>query len=181
VALTAAGHGAKVELVSRIGDDPAGDAVLLAFARSGVGHVATLRDAGRHTRVTSDTTDPLLGEDGTRTGDPSSDEPILDDADVALALRYLTDYRVIVVAHPPDARIVGEAATAAGWAGAQLVVVVLSGVEPALDVPDGALVLSADPDAEGTAERLGVYAAALDEGAEPDTAYAVLTAATGQL
>jgi hypothetical protein len=183
-AITAAGRGAKVEIVSRIGDDPAGDEVLLAFARAGVGHVATLRDAGHSTRIVSDTTEGLLAEDEAQTEASNADTPgetsVLDDADVALALRYLTDYRVIVVVHPPEARIVGEAATAAGWAGAQLVVVVPPGVEPAPAVPDGALVISADRDAEGTAERLGIYAVALDGGTTPDTAYAVLTAPTGQ-
>jgi hypothetical protein len=183
-AITAAGRGARVEIVSRIGDDLAGDEVLVAFARAGVGHVATLRDAGPGTRIVSDTTEGLLAEDEAQTeaanADTPGDTPVLDDADVALALRYLTDYRVIVVVHPNDARIVGEAATAAGWAGAQLVVVVLPGDEPALDVPDGALVLAVDPGAEGTAERVGVYAAALDAGAAPATAYDVLTAATGQ-
>jgi sugar/nucleoside kinase (ribokinase family) len=184
LALAAAQGGAKVEIVSRIGDDPAGDEVLLAFARAGVGHVATLRDAGLGTRRVSDTTDAVLIEDGSSADATDAPEPggeaVLDDGDVALALRYLTDFRVIVLVHPTDARIVSEAAAASGWASAQLVVVVLPGIEPELDVGDDVLVLSADRDAEGTAERVGAFAAAVDAGGDPDTAYAVLTAATGE-
>ena len=44
IALAAAAHGAAVELVGRTGDDPAGDALLIALAHAGVGHVARLRD-----------------------------------------------------------------------------------------------------------------------------------------
>ena len=47
IALAAAAAARAVELVARIGDDPAGDAVLLAFAAAGIGHVATLRDPAR--------------------------------------------------------------------------------------------------------------------------------------
>ena len=180
-ALAAAERGAKVEVVTRLGDDLAGDGVLLAFARAGVGHVATLRDAGLRTRVVADTTEAFLADDGEEpeaTDDQgSTGRSALDDADVALALRYLTDYRVVVVAHPTDTGIVHEAASAAGWANAHLVVVI-SAAASMTDMPDAALVLSADPDAEDTAQRVGVYSAALDAGAEPELAYGVLTAAT---
>ncbi len=44
VALAAAGAGAAVEVVGRAGDDPAGDALMLALASAGIGHVAVLRD-----------------------------------------------------------------------------------------------------------------------------------------
>ena len=38
-----------VQLVGRVGEDPAGEATLLALARDGIGHVATLRDPARPT------------------------------------------------------------------------------------------------------------------------------------
>ncbi len=49
VARAAAAAGVEVQLVGKVGGDPAGDAVLLSLARGGVGHLALLRDAGlRH-------------------------------------------------------------------------------------------------------------------------------------
>ena len=97
-----------------------------------------------------------------------------------LALRYLSDYRVIVVAHPGDPGIIGEVVAAAGYAGAQLAVITDPGSEPSEDLPPGALHLEARRDADGTAARLGRYAAAVDAGEDLDTAYAVLTAATAE-
>ena len=38
IARAAAAAGAEVQLIGKVGDDPAGDAVLLALARGGVGH-----------------------------------------------------------------------------------------------------------------------------------------------
>src|SRR4051812_42332685 len=51
IAIAAATAGAAVELVGRVGDDPTGDALVLALSRAGVGHVAVLRDSGRETPV----------------------------------------------------------------------------------------------------------------------------------
>ena len=51
VALAAAEQGAAVELIGRAGDDPAGDALLLALAGAHVGHVALLRDPTRPTPI----------------------------------------------------------------------------------------------------------------------------------
>ena len=50
-----------------------------------------------------------------------TEPPSLDPADVGLALRYLSDYRVIVLIHPTGQEMVAEASAAAGWAGAHLV------------------------------------------------------------
>ena len=44
-ARAAASAGAHVEVVSKVGEGPDGDTVLIALAMAGVGHVATLRDA----------------------------------------------------------------------------------------------------------------------------------------
>jgi hypothetical protein len=176
----AAAAGSKVELVSRLGDDAHGDAVLLAFARTGVGHVATLRDAGMPTPIDpSADFDKADGDDrpgGTEAtpGDPSG----LDAADVGLALRYLTDYRVVVLAHPSGPEVVREASAAADWTQADLIVVVPEDRDAAESMPEGSLVIAADRDSEATARLLGRYAAAVDSGELPDTAYDVLTRAT---
>ena len=174
LATSAASDGASVQVVARVGDDAAGDAVLLGLAAAGVGHVAALRDASRGTPVTSPA-DDNPAEDGERTLPPG---PPLDAADVNLALRYLSDYRVIVVAHAPDAGVLAEAVSASSWAGAHLVVVSTAKTTSAVTMPDAGLVLSADPEADAVAARLGRYAAAVDAGSDPDTAYAVLTGAT---
>ena len=92
VATAAAAAGSKVELVTRIGEDDAGDAVILALARAGIGHVATLRDAGRRTPVVGSTegeAGPDLDEDAVSTTVESGPGPTLDGGDVGLALRYL--------------------------------------------------------------------------------------------
>ncbi len=132
VATAAAAAGSKVELVTRIGEDDAGDAVILALARAGIGHVATLRDAGRRTPVVGSTEDeagPDLDEDAVSTTVESGPGPTLDGGDVGLALRYLSDYRVIVVAHATDRGVLDEVVTAAGWSGARLVVIASPGIE----------------------------------------------------
>jgi hypothetical protein len=195
IASAAAEAGARVELISKAGDDPAGDAVLLALARDGVGHVATLRDPSRLTPVRArpdEPTDPAVddvaepatdesenGESGTPADGaaPADLRPTLDAADISLALRYLTDFGVLVAVHPSP-ELLAEAVSAAGWAGARLVVV----LEPDGDVPAGvpadALVVAARADdAEGVGARIGRYAAALSRGDDAAAAYRDLTAA----
>ncbi len=178
VAMAAAAAGGTVEIVTRVGDDEPGDAVVLALARSGVRHVATIRDAGRQTSVLPDDADPV---DPTADGSeadamaPAALAPSLDTADVGLALRYLSDYRVIVLLHPSDPGILREASAAAGWASAHLVVVMTPGSDPVEGVPEGTLALMADHDAEGVPALLGRYAAAVDRGEDATAAYAELT------
>lgn len=177
LATSAAKAGSRVQVVAKVGDDPAGDAVLLGLAAAGVGHVATLRDAGRATTVLRDEADDPDGDHEPRDRvDPGG--PTLDAADVGLALRYLSDYRVIVVAHGLEPGVVSEAVSATTWSGAHLVIVGCE--ERAVDgtTPEAALMVIADPDAEGLADRLGLYASGVDSGQDPDTAYAVLTEAT---
>jgi sugar/nucleoside kinase (ribokinase family) len=183
VASTAAREGSRVEVVSRVGDDDVGDAVLIGLARAGVGHVATLRDAGRRTPLLAPQDEahtPTDDGDLVSEDEASDGGPVLDAADAGLALRYLADYRVIVLAHQLDPDLIGEVASAARWAGAHLVIVTPPGVTQAETLPDSALVVAAEPDAEEIAARLGAYAAAIDGGREPDTAYAVLTGANAE-
>ncbi|MEX1173157.1 MAG: hypothetical protein WEG56_11165, partial [Chloroflexota bacterium] len=176
IAHAASAAGAGVEVVTRIGDDAAGDSVLLAFAAGGIGHVATLRDPAHPTVIVlaqADGADPDTG------ADTASDEPVapgglapsLDAADVGLALRYLADERVIVLVHAADPGVTAEAVAAAGYAGAHLVLVTAPGEPPPGDLPPGALVVEATDDADGVAALVGRYAAAVDGGQDPDAAF----------
>ena len=194
IASAAAAAGARVELISKAGDDPAGDAVMLALAGAGVGHVATLRDPARLTPVRSrpdeptDPADPAVDAAAAAAVDgeaeapgeaqPSPDpEPTLEAADVSLALQYLTDFQVLVTVHAsPD--LLAEAVSAAGWTGARMVVVVAQESDVPAGVPADALVVAAAAgDAEGVGARIGRYAAALSRGDDAATAYRDLTAA----
>ncbi|HEU0237073.1 MAG TPA: hypothetical protein VFR14_11600, partial [Candidatus Limnocylindrales bacterium] len=92
--------------------------------------------------------------------------PTLEPADVELALRYLTDYRVIVVAESGRPDMVDVAAQAAGYGEAALIVLTARGG----DGPPGATVIEqpdADPDG-AFATLVGTLAADLDAGALPD-------------
>lgn len=190
IARAAAAAGARVELISKAGDDPAGDAVLLALAREGVGHVATLRDPARLTPVRprpdepTDPADPSVDSEAAaadpagRAATAAADdpEPTLDAADISLALRYLTDFEVLVAVHA-STDLLAEATAAASWSGARLVAV----VEPDSDVPaglpaDALVVAAAADDAAGVGARIGRYAAALSRGDDAAAAYRELTA-----
>ena len=62
IARAAVAAGAEVQVVGRIGGDAAGDALVVALGREGIGHTALLRDAVHPT--------PLAGEAGH--GEPAS-------------------------------------------------------------------------------------------------------------
>ena len=141
IAAAATGAGAAVQLVGRVGEDPAGDATLLALTDLGIGHVATLRDAARPTPVEPApiALDPDLVDDVDPFMDPADGSPddgtsirpgataTLDPDDVGLALRYLDGYRVIVVADALSRPGLDAAAEAAAYGGARLVVIVAGG------------------------------------------------------
>ncbi|HEY0442987.1 MAG TPA: hypothetical protein VGC90_02090 [Candidatus Limnocylindrales bacterium] len=193
-AIAAARAGATVQLVGKAGEDAAGDAVILALAAAGVGHVALLRDASHPTPVVVGPAAPPsaaapAGDDGDggmltavlAEDEPAddlriapeapADRPTLEPADVELALRYLTDFRAVVIAEPlPDA-LVAVVVEAASYVGAELVVV-RDGTERA-SLPPGALVLEAPRrDSEGGfATMLGELAAAIDRGATGRVAF----------
>jgi hypothetical protein len=189
IARAAAAAGGEVQLVGKVGEDPAGDAALLDLAAASVGHVAILRDPSRSTpvAVAADGEDAPFDEpdtDVTSSAAHRADRPTsglsLDAADIELALRYLPDYRVLVVADAlaePSQRV---AVAAAGWNGAALIVVVAAGADQSTP-PDGATVLeapSADPD-DAFAGVVGAYAAALDRGEEPAEAFATASSSEG--
>ncbi|HEY7701441.1 MAG TPA: hypothetical protein VIB02_03940 [Candidatus Limnocylindrales bacterium] len=188
IATAAAGEGSGVEVIARIGDDPPGDAVMLALARHGVGHVAVLRDPARATRVavadTDERPDIETAESERTDGPPAADapplEPVLEGPDANLALRYLPQLGVIVAVHAtPD--VLSEAVAAASWAETALIVVVPAGATVPEGLPASAVTLEiddADDSAAGAA--VGRYAAALDRGVPAREAYhALLATMTG--
>ena len=186
IAAAAAAEGARVELIGKLGDDPAGDAVLLALARYGVGHVALLRDPGRRTttsaaafdeRIDVDASEALTADVGAAQPADAGASPTLEAADAGLALRYLPEISVIVAVHlAPD--VLAEAAAAAGWAETSLVVVVPADSGPPDGLPKGAVTLAADDgDESAVGGAIGRYAAALDRGDPADAAYDTLVAA----
>jgi hypothetical protein len=184
VGAAAAAGGAGVELVGKIGDDPAGEVVLLDLAAREIGHVAILRDPSRATPETADAgadADPFdeLAAEGAPPPAETPPGPTLDPADIELALRYLPDYRVLVVAEPLTPAALEVVVAASRWSGAALVIVVPHGSEP-IDVPE-ATVLEApegDPD-DAFASVVGGYAAALDRGEEPAEAFTTASAGSG--
>jgi hypothetical protein len=182
IAIAAAAEGRPVETVGRLGDDPAGDAVLLALARRGVGHVAMLRDPARPTTVVPERVEPTE-PDGAVDADaaPATPSPAaapeLDAADVDLALRYLPEIGVIVAVHL-DTDVLTEAIAATDWAETSLIVVVPADAATPDGLPDGAVTLAlADDDESSAGALVGRFAAALDRGEPPADAYDKLLAA----
>lgn len=183
IAQAAVRAGAQVEVIARVGDDPVGDGLLLALSGSGIGHVAILRDPSRHTDVQGAEADDDAAP-GSVDADADADQPIaasptLEAADVGLALRYLTDFRVVALVHPSDGAVVATVADAVSWATAHLLVVV-DPAAPATWVETlsaEAVVVEAGPDAEGPGILIGRYLAAIDAGTSPAEAFETLRAA----
>lgn len=182
IALAAAGAGASVELMGRIGDDPAGDTLLIALGRAGVGHVALLRDAARPTLIhrLAETEGEELFEAALRNGhrpalDVDEGGPRLEPADVELGLRYLSAFDVLVVDDDAPIDVLPACLEAAAFAGARLVVLVRSPGGAPDGLPEDATVLVA-PEEEGEAfpRLVGRYAAALDAGSGPEAAFAAV-------
>lgn len=147
IARRAAARGAATELVAKVPSGPAGDRRLLELAAASVGHAAAQR----------------------------SDAAGLDPADLELALRYLPDLRVAVVASDA-ATLAPTAVEAAAWAGAGLIVVV---EDTLLDVDaPGAIVLAGPPqDPDGAFGGLvAALAVRLDAGEAAASAWRGVTA-----
>ena len=207
VATVAAAAGRTVQLVGRVGEDPAGEATLLAVARAGVGHVATLRDAARPTPAL----DPIDGDaDGagaedlavpvealivelaarrrgsTRTAERPgrrSDRPVRPRSITTTSSSrcgILDSFAVVVIAEPLDPAAQAVVADAAAYAGATLIALVGSADEGRA-APAAAIVLEApasDPDGV-FARTIGELAAAIDGGTDPATALGSVVAARG--
>jgi hypothetical protein len=203
IAAAAAASGAAIEVVGRVGEDATGDAILLDLAAHEIGHVAMLREPGRPTPTAAPSGNgsaipdgPALGEavlDGidrpddddnsSGAGDDAVDLPdglSVDAGDLELALRYIPDYRVLVVAADLDAAALEAVVAGAGWSGAHLIVLLPEGAS-ARTIPDGATALlrpPTDPDGAFAAMVAG-YAVALDRGDEPRAAFATAQRAGG--
>jgi len=198
VARGATDGGSAVQLVGKVGDDPAGDALLLALADAGIGHVAVLRDPSRATPVAApggteiepllpDDVDDVAGEPGEREPVPAPGQathlepaPTIDAGDLDLALHYLPDHRVVVVAEPLEPGAMLVAVADCSYVGAELVIILEpSGRRP--ELPLEATVFeapAADPD--GIFGRtIGRFAAALDQGISGPVALAQATAGAG--
>ena len=112
-----------------------GEVVLLDLAGRDIGHVAILRDPSRPTPETADPVQPTLTPfEELRRAEPEPAEtsagPTLEPADIELALRYLPDYRVLVVADPLPPAALDVVLAASRWSGAALVIVLAHGADP---------------------------------------------------
>ncbi len=179
VALAAAARGARVELVGRIGDDPAGDELVIALARSGVGHAAVLRDPARPTPVVTPSAEPddsqVLADPADERDRPatSPDGPVLQREDVRLGLSYLGSFSVLVVTDGLPPAIMPACVEGAAFAAARLVVLLREGTPMPDALPAEATVLGVPPGATdvGFAGLVGAYAAGLDGGHDPAAAF----------
>jgi hypothetical protein len=193
IARAAAAAGSKVQVVGKVGEDPAGDAVLLDLAAALVGHVAILRDPSRATPVAR----PAIVDDAPAFDESDDESPkgdstpaydlsasaaglSLEPADIELALRYLPDYRVLVAAAPLAEASLAVAIAAAGWNGAAFVVIVPAGGTQPPAGPDATIIEAPveDPD-DAFAGIVGAYAAAIDRGEEPAEAFATASTSVG--
>jgi hypothetical protein len=184
IAAAAAAGGSRVEFIGKTGDDPAGDAILLAMARHFVGHVATLRDPARPTPVVSAEDEPIDIDGASQAAPQPAPEaalkegPALEAADVGLALRYLPELAVIVTVHVTPG-VIDEAVAASSWAETSLIVV-LRPEEPVQEgLPEQAVVVAvADEDdiGAGAGSAIGRYAAAVDQGEPAAEAFDALVA-----
>ena len=185
IARAAARAGAAVQVVGRVGEDAAGDEVLLSLAAAGIGHVAVLREAGRPTPSAAPPPGVSPAPDGPTLGESLADEEQNDDeraepdglsvdaADVELALRYVPDYRVVIVTADLDPTALAAVVAGAAWAGARLIVLVPPELTAADEVIDATVLARPASDPDGSfAAMVAVYAVELDQGAEPSAAFA---------
>lgn len=163
-----------------IGDDPAGDNVVVELGRAGIGHAALLRDPGGTTLVA---------------GRLMSQLPRLDAADVELGLRYVADYHVLILAEPLTPEAEAAAIDAAAYHDAMLVAVLPEGGKISSSLSAAATVLGAptteggadDPDDEAPGARasqafasfVAVLAIGIDSGASVAEAFAQAVRSTG--
>lgn len=149
VGRVAVAAGAAVEVVGVVADGPDGDRALAELAREHLGHAAVLRSAA------------------------SALEP----ADLGLALRYLSDLRVVVLLGVAEA-LLPAAVDGAAFAGATVLVVTDLDAAP-VGLPGDAIVIQAPvSEAAGTfAGFVGQLAARLDAGASAADAWTETTAA----
>jgi sugar/nucleoside kinase (ribokinase family) len=186
VAAAAVRRGGTVELVGKVGNDGAGDAVVVALGRIGVGHAALLRDPVLPTPVFAavpvDEDAAELDSDvpvGRLLPEDPASRPALEAADVDLALKFLPQAGVVVLAGPLPEAAVAAAVEGAAFAGSRLVVLVSRGAVPSA-LPAEATVLETPPDDDGSFGRMvGTFAGALDAGVVPAAAFSEATSSAG--
>lgn len=205
IALAAVAAGAPVQFVGKVGEDSAGDALVLALGRAGIGHAAVLRDAGHPTPILAtpaiEETAALQEDDGpsiaaavvddaagsaegpigdTILPEDPADRPRLEPADLELALRYIGDFAVVVAADPLEARAAEVVAAGAAFAGAHLIAIVPAGSVAAPELGSATILEAPDADPDGAFARLvGGLAAALDGGAPPAEAFRTVVERAG--
>ena len=186
VAASARRRGSEVELVGKVGNDGAGDAVVVALGRLGVGHAALLRDPMLPTPVLAPTpvddsaaeVDADTPEGRLLPEDPAA-RPGLDAGDIDLALKFLPQSGVVVLAGPLADSAVAAAVEGAAFAGAHLIVLVQPGSMPPA-IPAEATVLETPPDDDGSFGRMvGFFAGGLDAGADAGVAFKEAVSAAG--
>jgi hypothetical protein len=201
IARAAVGAGADVQFVGKVGDDASGDALVLALAREGVGHVAILRDAAHPTPIlvapvageqidevstdvdalVSDADEPIHAEPAPVILPVEVEErPRLEPADLELALRYLPDFAVIVAADPLDEAGAGVVGAAAAYASAHVVAIVRPGDRPDPALTSATVLEGPARDPDGAFARVVAdYVTALDAGSAPGDAFRQVVARDG--
>jgi hypothetical protein len=97
---------------------------------------------------------------------------VLDAADLELALRYVPDYHVLVVAHPLSAQALRTVDDAASYGGAHLVLITADPAAGEGLATRWATVLAVPDDDDGAFSRVvASYAVRLDLGAAPADAF----------
>ena len=180
IALAAAARGATVQLVAKVGEDADGEALVLALAQGHVSHVAVQRDPAHPTPRAIHPDETLAPEEGSAPSAGQASGLALDAADVELALRYLTEFRVVVLADDIDPAAVRVAADATGWSNGTLIAVVGAGRSEPADLPSDAIVLGSPvDDAEAFDRLVGELAAAIDAGGDAQAAFRELVGSAG--
>jgi hypothetical protein len=181
IALAIAANSRPVQLVGRVGDDPAAEAIVLDLARGGVGHVALLRDVSHPTPMEPPAVPSADLDDAPEARPlPPVEGLAMDAADVSLGLRYLTGFELVVLAGS-DAAVLTVVTDAARWAGARLVVVLDATAPAPSDLPADAVVFQApedDPES-AFAALVARFVTALDAGTDPGDAFRTSVEADG--
>jgi hypothetical protein len=188
--------GGDVQLVGKVAEDLAGDAIVLDLGRRGIGHAALARaESGltpKGTVPAPESDDAAEGEPGAEVAQLDEDRPAhpaeaaaalpdglpLDAGDLKLALGYLQDVGAIVVAAPLGDDAASVVAESAAYHGAPLVVLVAPGAAAARPLSD-AIVLEAPNDEDSFARLVGAYAVRLEAGADARDALREVTASAG--
>ena len=194
-----AARGSTVEIVGRAGEDPDGDALMLALARAGIGHVAVLRDPAHATAMVDEyagrrrarggrrlETSVTIRPDQARAGLPRGRPPPGRLSSPRTSRWGCTTSRRTASWSSRTTRrrrSAPSAIEAATFAGAHLVLLVPPTVAPA-DLPEAGrsvtvLAAPAEHDEGAFARLVGSYAAALDAGSDPSAAFSLAVSAVG--